>query len=122
MKILVDMNLSPAWVRALEDHGFSATHWSSVGDGRAPDSIVLAWAHDNGHVVLTHDLDFGAILAVTQATAPSVIQVRAQDVSPEHLVDLVVRGLRQHESVLEQGALITIDEARLRSRILPLIE
>lgn len=51
-----------------------------------------------------------------------VIQVRGQDVSPEHLVDLVVSGLRQHEEMLEQGALISIDEARLRSRILPLIE
>jgi predicted nuclease of predicted toxin-antitoxin system len=48
--------------------------------------------------------------------------VRGQDVSPEHLVDLVVSGLRQHEEMLEQGALISIDEARLRSRILPLIE
>jgi predicted nuclease of predicted toxin-antitoxin system len=69
----------------------------------------------------THDLDFGAILAVTRAAAPSVIQVRAQDVTPEHLTDLVVRALRQHEAILQQGALITIDEARLRSRILPLV-
>ena len=64
----------------------------------------------------------GAILAVTRATLPSVVQVRAQDVSPEHLADLVVRGLRQHEAILEQGALISIDEVRLRSRILPFVE
>lgn len=122
MKILVDMNLSPLWVQSLEDHGFTATHWSSVGDGRAPDSELMQWAHDNDYVVFTNDLDFGAILAVTKAKAPSVIQVRAQDVSPEHLTDLVVRGLRQHEEMLEQGALISIDEARLRSRVLPLVE
>jgi predicted nuclease of predicted toxin-antitoxin system len=48
--------------------------------------------------------------------------VRTQDVSPQHLIDLVIRGLRQHEAILEQGALITIDEMRLRSRILPLVE
>jgi predicted nuclease of predicted toxin-antitoxin system len=122
VKVLVDMNLSPSWVQALEDHGFPAIHWSSVGDGSAPDSVVLEWAHDNAHVLFTNDLDFGAILAATRATFPSVIQVRAQDVSPAHLIDLVVQGLRQHEAVIERGALITIDEARLRSRILPLRE
>jgi predicted nuclease of predicted toxin-antitoxin system len=122
VKILVDMNLSPSWVQALENHGFTAIHWSSVGDDRARDSDLMKWAHDNNYVVFTNDLDFGAILAITKAKAPSVIQVRAQDVSPEHLADLVVRGLRQHEEMLEQGALISIDEARLRSRILPLVE
>lgn len=121
MKILVDMNLSPSWVSALERHGFLAIHWSSVGDGRASDSVIMGWARENEYVVFTNDLDFGAILAVTQAAAPSVIQMRAQDVSPEHLADLIVRALRQHEVILQQGALITVDEARLRSRILPLV-
>jgi predicted nuclease of predicted toxin-antitoxin system len=83
--------------------------------------VVLEWARDNGYVVFTNDLDFGAILAATRAAAPSVIQVRAQDMTPEHLSDLVVRALRQHEAILGRGALITIDEGRLRSRILPLI-
>jgi predicted nuclease of predicted toxin-antitoxin system len=32
MKILLDMNLSPQWVRFLEQEGFEATHWSTVGD------------------------------------------------------------------------------------------
>lgn len=122
MNILVDMNLSPSWVQALEDQGIAAIHWSSVGDGSAPDFEVMRWARDNDYVVFTNDLDFGAILAVTKAKSPSVIQVRARDVSPEHLAELVVRGLRQHELMLGQGALISIDEARLRSRILPLVE
>lgn len=97
MKVLIDMNLSPSWIPALESHGFSAIHWSAVGDGRAPDRDILAWAHDNAHVVFTNDLDFGAILAVSRATAPSVVQVRTQDVTPKHLTEFLVRALRQHE-------------------------
>ena len=120
MKVLIDMNLSPSWVQALEDHGFEALHWSSVCDGRAPDSVVLAWAKDSGYIVFTNDLDFGAILANTRAAARSVIQVRTQDLSPGRLIGLVVRGLRQHQSALERGAVISIDEERLRSRVLPL--
>jgi predicted nuclease of predicted toxin-antitoxin system len=115
------MNLSPSWVLALEGHGFKAVHWSTVGDGRATDLAIVEWARENGCVVFTNDLDFGAILAVTRAATPSVIQVRAQDLSPGHLTELVVQALRQHEVILRQGALITVDEARLRSRILPLV-
>jgi predicted nuclease of predicted toxin-antitoxin system len=122
MKVLIDMNLSPSWVQALEDRGFQALHWSSIGDGGAPDPVVLGWAKENGYVVFTNDLDFGAILAFTRAAAPSVIQVRTQDLSPHHLIDLVVRGLRQHEAALERGALISIDEQRLRARVLPLVD
>lgn len=38
----------------------------------------MAWALTNDYIVFTHDLDFGTLLAITQADAPSVIQVRSQ--------------------------------------------
>ncbi len=65
-------------------------------------------------------LDFGAILAVTQAGSPSVIQVRAQDVLPQYLEDIVVQSVRQYENPLVDGALIVVDESSARARILPL--
>ena len=69
MKILIDMNLSPEWVRVLERHGWTAVHWSTVGDPRAEDTVLMDWARRNQHIVFTHDLDFGALLALTQAKA-----------------------------------------------------
>ena len=114
------MNLSPAWVPALEQQGYTALHWSTVGEGTAPDATLLKWANDNGFVVFTNDLDFGAILAATGDKSPSVVQVRAQDVTSKNLIELLTRALAQHRAVIEQGALITIDEARFRVRILPL--
>jgi len=45
----------------------------------------MAWAREHVHVVFTHDLDFGTLLALTRASGPSVIQVGSQDVLPEHL-------------------------------------
>lgn len=80
----------------------------------------MRWADDNGYIVFTNDLDFGAILAASSGKSPSVIQVRSQDVTPEHLADVVVQALRQHELLIVQGALISIDDARSRVRILPL--
>jgi predicted nuclease of predicted toxin-antitoxin system len=85
MKLLVDMNLSPEWVAILERAGWKAVHWSNVGDLRATDSEIMAWAKQNGRVVFTNDLDFGTALALTQAEGPSVIQVRTQDVTPGEL-------------------------------------
>ena len=81
MKLLVDMNLSPDWVAVLTQAGWETAHWSGVGNLRAADSEIMAWARQHGHVVFTHDLDFGTLLALTQAEGPSVIQVRTQDVT-----------------------------------------
>ena len=120
MKLLIDMNLPPAWVRFLQEEGFEALHWSTAGDPRATDAAIMEWARHAGHVVFTHDLDFSALLAVTEATGPSVIQVRTQDVLPDAIGGDVVRVLRTHATELEQGAIISIDRVRSRVRILPI--
>lgn len=120
MRLLIDMNLSPQWVPVLEEAGWEAVHWSRIGRPDASDHEVLDYARSNGYVVFTHDLDFGTVLAATKADFPSVIQIRTQDVSPAHLGQLVISALRQFKQSLEAGALITVDEKKLRARILPL--
>jgi predicted nuclease of predicted toxin-antitoxin system len=120
VKLLIDMNLSPEWQPLLRENGFEAVHWSDIGAHDAPDAEIMQWARDNGCVVFTHDLDFGILLAHSKEGRPSVVQVRAQDVSPEHLGPVAVRALQAHGEALESGALLTIDEARSRVRILPI--
>ena len=120
MKLLVDMNLSPSWLAMLQHEGWEAVHWHEIGNPRAADAEIMAWAKQNGYVVFTHDLDFGTLLALTQAEGPSVIQVRTQDVTPQEIGKLTVDALRRFQSELEKGALIILDEARSRARILPL--
>ena len=77
MKLLVDMNLSPRWKRFLADAGIEAAHWSDLGASNAPDAEIMAFAKAHDYVVLTHDLDFSAILAATHGEKPSVVQVRS---------------------------------------------
>ena len=120
LQFVIDMNLSPDWVSVFKNSGWHAVHWSSVGAPSCPDHEIMAWAQSNGYVVFTHDLDFGSILAVTGASGPSVIQVRAQDVFPGHLGPTMIAAVRQYESLLVQGALIVIDERTCRARVLPL--
>ena len=120
MKILIDMNLSPNWTTAFAAANIESVHWSTVGDPRAEDTEIMEYARANDYVVFTHDLDFGTLLALTQAESPSVVQVRAQNILPLHLANTVVAVLRVNEETLEQGALIVVDEGRARVRILPL--
>lgn len=121
MKFLVDMNLSPRWCSILQAEGWDSIHWSQVGIASAQDHEVMQWALGDQRIVLTHDLDYGAMLAATQATGPSVVQVRTQDVRPQVLAPLLIAALRQYEKELEGGALLIVDEAKLRVRLLPLV-
>lgn len=120
LALLVDMNLSPDWVPYLQGHGHTAVHWSAVGDIRALDPDLMAWARANGHVVLTHDLDFGTILAQTHATGPSVVLIRHPDTLPSGIGAAVVAALQQCETDLTGGALVVVDTAHRRVRVLPI--
>jgi len=120
VRIVVDMNLSVEWITELANNGWSAVHWSVVGDPRADDTVIMEWARANGHVVFTHDLDFGAALALTHATGPSVLQVRGQDVLPEHTGAVVISALRNHDAALAAGALVVVEEKKSRVRVLPI--
>lgn len=120
MKLVVDMNLSPAWVEVLREAGWETIHWSEVGQPTDPDEVILTWALEHQHIVLTHDLDFGSILAATKASAPSVLQLRGEDVSPDGSSALVMESLRRFETILKAGALVSIDTRRQRARVLPI--
>jgi predicted nuclease of predicted toxin-antitoxin system len=82
--------------------------------------VIVDWALANGYIIFTHDLDFGAMLALTHATGPSVLQVRGQNVLPEDIGQVVVSALRQHEAALAAGALVVVELKKCRVRVLPL--
>jgi len=120
VKLLVDMNLSPSWIERLAQHGFEAVHWSAIGAATAGDDEILSWARVNGFVLLTHDLDFSAILAATSEAAPSVVQLRMQDLLSERALEAIVTAVNAHAKDIELGALMSIDESGARVRILAL--
>jgi predicted nuclease of predicted toxin-antitoxin system len=76
MKLVIDMNLSPDWAPALRAIDIEAVHWTTIGPDGASDEAIMAWARANDAIVLTRDLDFGAMLTIQGLTAPSVIQLR----------------------------------------------
>lgn len=80
----------------------------------------MGWARANGCVIFTHDLDFGALLAIAAQVGPSVIQMRTNDVTPDAQGRNLLAALERFAGPLADGALISLDEARARVRVLPI--
>lgn len=120
MRFLVDVCLSIELVERLNGHGMLATHWSAIGPGNAKDREILRWAVANNHVIVSADLDFGDLLALSDAALPSVILVRSEDQAPHHVAPLILAAAERFQEQLVAGCLISIDDARARMRMLPL--
>ncbi|GJQ56293.1 MAG: hypothetical protein HKUEN07_28620 [Rhodocyclaceae bacterium] len=120
MKFLLDMNIPPAWAVPLAAAGIAARHWKDIGRHDASDRDIMNWAREHGFAVFTHDLDFGALLHATGARAPSVIQLRDEDIRPATCADWVIPVLIASTAEIEQGVLMTLDSRKQRIRLLPL--
>ena len=118
MRILIDMNLSRQWAGFLRERGHVALHWSELGKENAPDGEIVAFARSSGCAVLTADLDFGNILALSGARGPSVIQLRSISTLPRLSGEVVAASISHAAADLEAGAILTIEPGRTRLRSL----
>jgi predicted nuclease of predicted toxin-antitoxin system len=122
MMIVVDMNLSPLWTEILNEAGHQSLHWSSIGSENAPDREIMQWADVNGAAVLTSDLDFGAALAASSRSGPSIIQLRVGRHLPSKFARLLIDSIAAASVELALGAILSIDRKRFRIRLLPIVE
>jgi len=120
MKFLADMGISPRTLAALQDLGHEGLHLLDEQLQRASDKAVLEKARSEGRILLTHDLDFGELMAASQARLPSVIIFRLRDMRPHNVNTHLQRVIIKHRASLEQGVIISVTETRIRVRALPL--
>ena len=116
---MIDMNLSPDWEDVFISPQ-SARHWSRIGSPDALVEEICEWARENKHVILTNDLDFGAILAASRLNAPSVFQIRSHILDPRIVGETVATCVASFDAELERGALISFDLENARVRSLPI--
>ncbi len=122
MKFLVDENLSESVAEVLVENGHDAIHVRDIGLGRADDPVVMERAEAEGRVVVSADTDFGAILARSGKRVPSVILLRTVGQRRAwSQAALILANLPQVAEDLDAGALVVIEDGRVRSRRLPLI-
>jgi len=120
MNFLLDMGISPKTVSFLKSLGYDAMHLHQEGLEKLSDSKILEKARVDGSILITHDLDFGDLLAASDARLPSVIIFRLRNMRPERVNLHLNRILSQHAKDLEQGVIITISEGSIRTRPLPI--
>ena len=120
MKFLADMGISPETVRFLNRLGHDAMHLHDQGLDRLPDSDILEKARREQRVLLTHDQDFGELVAASGARLPSVVIFRLRNMRPERVNYYLQRVITQYRGALEQGAIISLSEGLVRVRLLPL--
>ena len=120
MRFLADMGISPQTVAYLKSLGHDATHLHEEGLDRLPDSLILDKAREENRVLLTHDLDFGELIAASGAELPSVVVFRLHNMRPNNVNHLLRKLLEQQKALLEQGAIVTVTDGQIRARVLPL--
>ena len=120
MKFLADMGISPQTAAFLNGLGHDTTHLSNQGLHEMSDSDILDKARREGRILLTADLDFGYLMAVSGSRMPSVVLFRLQDMRP-HSVNLHLNEVvRRCESELLTGSFITVTQRRIRIHELPI--
>jgi predicted nuclease of predicted toxin-antitoxin system len=120
VKLLLDMNVSPRLTSLLVANGIDAVHWSELGPVAASDQSIADRAVSVRAIIVTHDLDFGALLSSSGDLRPSVIQIRGDDLSVERLLDRLLLVCTEFSDELTTGALITLDIDNTRVRLLPI--
>jgi predicted nuclease of predicted toxin-antitoxin system len=122
VKFLVDQNRSPALAERLRNAGHDAVHTMELGLERAEDDELLLLAREEQRVVISGDTDFGALLALANATSPSVILFRSRHRrSADDQATLLLAHLGDVEVDLIAGAVVVITDDRIRVRRLPLL-
>ncbi|MGH9058469.1 MAG: DUF5615 family PIN-like protein [Acidimicrobiales bacterium] len=123
MRFLVDQCLSIELANAVNDAGHEVTHLRDLGMQRAKDPEVLDLARAEHRILVSADTDFGTLLARTGATRPSVILFRrSTGRDPSHQADLLLDNLAQITDAVDHGAVVVLEETRLRIRRLPIVE
>lgn len=121
MKLLLDQGLPRSAAGLLRTAGVGTIHVGEIGMSTANDRAILAEGQAEHRVVVTLDADFHALLALSGATAPSVIRIRREGLKAVGLVTVLEKVFEKWGEELELGAVVTVDENRSRMRRLPLL-
>lgn len=118
-RLLLDQGLPRSAADHLTERGWNAIHVATIGMSRATDAEILAHARADNRICVTLDADFHALLVGAEAHGPSVIRIRKEGLNGAALADLVAAIWPGIESALAQGAMVTVTERTIRTRLLP---
>ena len=119
VRFVADMGVSLRVVEWLRRRGEDVVHLREQGLQRMPNGEIFAKATSEGRAVLTFDLDFGEIVALSRGARTSVVVFRLRDTRTEHVIARLERVLAESSEALAQGAVVIVEDGRHRVRLLP---
>lgn len=120
MKLLIDESLQHDLARILTDAGHDAVHVADLGLRGTTDDEVLSRAAADGRIVVSADTDFGTLLALSGAPGPSVVLLRRAGRRAADRARTLLAVLVLVDEQLSRGAVVTVEQTRLRIRELPI--
>ncbi len=120
MRFLADMGVAQRIVQWLREEGHDAVHLRDEKLHRLPNGDIFVKAHTERRIILTFDLDFGEIVALSAGKPVSVILFRLHNTRTPHVMERLRKVLHESKEALERGAIIVVEETRHRTRRLPL--
>lgn len=120
MKFLLNMNMPRALGRQLATEGHEWRHVRDISMAHASDSMILEEARNCQEIIVTHDLDYGYLLAFSGEISPSVVIFRLRNTHPDNLFTRIKSAWNEIGSPLRAGAIVTLEDASLRIRKLPI--
>jgi predicted nuclease of predicted toxin-antitoxin system len=120
MRFLADMGISQEVVIWLREQGHEATHLRDEGLQRLENGVIFIKAIHETRIILTWDLDFTEIVALSGRTQVSAVVFRLINTRSVHVIERLKRVLLESAQDLEEGAIISVEEGRHRVRLLPL--
>ena len=119
MRFLLDMGLGRSTAIFLRTQGHDAVHLRDQGLQRMEDEEIVDKASNENRVIITHDLDFGRLIALSQNRMPSVITLRLANMQADNVNLYLTQVLAKFSNELETGALVSVHEQAIRVRQLP---
>jgi predicted nuclease of predicted toxin-antitoxin system len=114
------MGVAQSTGQYLKSQGHDVVHLREQGLERLPDDRIVAKAQDEERAIVTHDLDFGRIVALSGDSVPSIVTLRLSDMTPTRVNTALETVLTEAIQSLERGALVTITDGGIRVRALPI--
>jgi len=120
ISILLDQGLPRSAASVLRDEGWDVLHTGDIGLSRSTDRQILEYAQREERVIITLDSDFHTILALTNASAPSVIRIRLEGLRGHGLAHLIKKIWPKIEPQVKKGAMVTVTASGIRIKNIPL--
>jgi predicted nuclease of predicted toxin-antitoxin system len=120
MRFLCDMGISRKVTEWLRCQGYDSSHLGEEGLARLPNGQIFSKAIAENRVILTCDLDFGEIMAMTERPMTSVVIFRLQNTRAAHIIERLSAVLGRIAPDLERAVIVTVEETRFRLREPPL--